>query len=183
MADFFIKDVRLSFPNLWKAKEFKPGDGKPRFDATFLVVPGSENAKKIHAAIAEAAGETYGAKADKMLAGMVGNGNKYCYLDGNLKDYDGYEGMMYLACHSRTRPSVFDRDGKTPLAEDDGKPYGGCYVNAKVSIYAQAGENPGIRASFSGIQFVRDGDAFGGGRAAAAGEFEDLGTAPAEDLA
>jgi len=54
---------------------------------------------------------------------------------------------------------IIDRD-KSPLTSEDRKPYGGCYVNAKVEIYCQTGENSGVRASFSVIQFYKDGDTF-----------------------
>ena len=81
--------------------------------------------------------------------------------------------MKFLACHSTVRPTVLDRD-KTPLTENDGKPYAGCYVNAVVDIYAQKGDFPGIRASVSGVQFHSDGEAFGGGRPASADEFDDV---------
>lgn len=169
-----LKNVRLSFPDLWEAVEFKPGDGKPRFNATFLIEPGSENDKAIKAAITEAAKETYGAKWQTVLKSLEGNSNKYAYLDGNLKDYDGYEGMLYLACHSKTRPYICDRDPNTPLTADSGRPYAGCYVNATVEIYAQKGENQGIRASFTGVQFARDGDAFSAGRPATADDFDSV---------
>lgn len=182
MADFMIKDVRLSFPDLWTAVEFKKGDGKPRWNATFLVVPGSENDKRIRAEIDAEAKEVFGKTWEKTLAGLINQKNQSCYLDGNTKDYDGYEGMMALSTHRaaklkngspNTRPAIIDRD-KSPLAQDDGKPYAGCYVNAKVSIYCQGGENPGVRASFSVVQFVRDGDEFGSG-APKVDEFDDLG--------
>lgn len=177
-----LKDVRLSFPDLFTAVEYQKGDGKPRYNATFLIVPGSENDKTIQAAIAEAAKEGWGPKADKNIAAFKGNSNKYCYLDGNTKEYDGYEGMYFLACHSKTRPLVIDRD-KTPLTDKDGKPYPGCYVNASVELFAQSGENPGMRATLKGVQFFRDGDAFGGGAPARPDEFEDLGVPQtAEDL-
>lgn len=188
MAKVKLNDVRLSFPNLFRAKEFKPGDGKPRYDATFLIEPGSENDKRIRAAIAEAGVETWGAKAEKTLRNLESQTNKYAYQDGDMKDYDGYAGLWYLACHSKVRPLVIDRRPKLPdgspnlLTEEDGKPYAGCYVNATVDIYAQKGENPGLRASFSGVQFVRDGDAFGGGSAAKADEFDDLGDSEDDDL-
>lgn len=181
MADVTLKDVRLAFPDLWKAVEFKPGDGKARYNATFLVVPGSANDKAIEAAIKAAAEEAYGAKADKFLAGVRGNTNKFAYLDGDLKEYAGYEGMMYLACHSKVRPLVIDRR-RNPLTEADGQPYAGCYVTAKVSLYALKGDFPGVFASFSGVQFVRDGDAFSGGSKVAPDDFDDLGDTPDEDL-
>lgn len=189
MADFKLKNVRLSFPDIWKAKEFKPGDGKPRYSATFLIEPGSENDKTIRAAIKAAAEETFQKKADAKLKEFDGQSNKMCYNDGNRKEYDGYEDRWYLACRSKARPKIYDRRPKNPdgsenlLTEEDGRPYAGCYVNATCSIYAQAGEHPGIRASFSGLQFVSDGDAFGaGGRQASADDFEDLGDAEDDDL-
>ena len=188
MAKIKLNDVRLSFPNLWKAKEFKPGDGKARYDATFLIEPGSENDKKVRAAIEEAARAVYGDKFEKFLKGIEGNANKFAYQDGDLKDYDGYEGMLYLACHSKVRPLVIDRRPKLPdgspnvLIEADGKPYAGCYVNATVELYALKGDFPGVLANFSGVQFVRDGDAFGGGTAAKADDFDDLGDSSDDDL-
>lgn len=185
---FRINNVRLSFPQLWKAVEFKAGDGKPRFDATFLIEPGSENDKKIQAAIDAAGQEAHGAKWEKFKKSCEGNANKYCYLDGDTKDYDGYEGMMYLACHSKVKPAIYDKRPKNPdgslnlLTEEDGRPYAGCYVNATVEIYVQKGENAGVRASFTGVQFAADGDAFSAGRPANPEEFDDLGDAVGDDL-
>ncbi len=177
-----LKRVRLSFPDLWVPVEFKPGDGKPRFNATFLIEPGSDNDKAIQAAIKEAAKETFGAKADAILKSLAGNSNKYAYLDGNTKEYDGYEGMMYLACHAKARPYICDRDPTVILPADSGRPYAGCYVNATVDIYAQKGENQGIRASFTGVQFAADGDAFSAGKPATANDFETLAEGAGEDL-
>jgi hypothetical protein len=171
MADTKLAIVRLAFPNLWVAKEFKAGDGKARYDAAFLIKKGSPNDLAIQAAIIQAAKETYGEKGEKLAASFKGNGNKYCYTDGDLKDYDGYEGHMVLSCHTKARPTVVDRD-RSPLTADDNRVYGGCYVNAIVSIWAQKGENQGIRASFSGIQFVKDGESFGGAKRASADDFD-----------
>lgn len=177
-----LKKVRLSFPDLWTAVEFKVGDGKPRFNATFLIEPGSENDKAIRHAIGEAAKETFGAKAPAILKSLEGNANKYCYLDGNLKEYDGYEGMMYLACHSKVKPYVCDKNPEIPLTAESGRPYAGCYVNATVEIYAQKGENQGVRASFTGVQFAADGDAFSAGRPATPEDFDTVEEGAGGDL-
>lgn len=171
-----LTDVRLSFPDLFVAKEFKAGDGKPRFSATFLVAPGSENDKAINAAIMAEANTTFEKKAATMLESFRGNGNKYCYTKGDLKEYDGYAGMMALASHRRSssgRPLVIDGQ-KNPLVEEDGKPYGGCYVNATVEIYGQKGENAGIRCGLLAVQFARDGDAFTAGSKPSTDDFDDI---------
>ena len=165
MADVMLRNVRLSFPERWNAREYKPGDGKPRWSASFLIEPGSDNDKAVQAAIKAEAEAQWKDKAGKTIEGMKGNSNKFCYTPGDAKDYDGYSGMMCLATHRSAklaRPAIVDRD-KSPLVESDGKPYAGCYVNAKVSIYTQAGENAGVRASFSAIQFAKDGEPFGAG--------------------
>ena len=51
-----LTNVRLAFPDLFEAKEFEAGDGKPRYSATFLVEPGSENDKAIRKAQKAACG-------------------------------------------------------------------------------------------------------------------------------
>lgn len=176
-----LQNVRLSFPGLFKAEAFKPGDD-PKFKATFLVPKDSPQMAEIEKAILETAKFKWGAKAEKALAGMRNNPNKFCMQDGDTKSYDGYEGMMAISAKSTIRPLVIDRD-RTTLAEEDGKPYAGCYVNASVEFFAYENSGNGISAQLAGVQFVSDGDAFGGGSAADAADFDDLGDGnDADDL-
>ena len=95
--------------------------------------------------------------------------------DGDLKsNYDGFPGNLYVSARSTTRPLVINND-KSPLTEQDGKPYAGCYVNASIELWAQD-NNYGkrVNASLRGVQFLRDGDAFAGGGAASEDEFDDI---------
>ena len=172
-----LKDVRLSFPDLFEPVQYQ-GKGAFRYNASFLIVRGSENDKAVNAAIkAEVAAEFPDpVKAAKFLESVKGNSNKMCYTSGDLKEYEGYAGMVVLTSHRQQkagRPTVIDGN-KAPLTAQDGKPYAGCYVNASVDIYVQTGENPGIRCGLAGVQFSKDGDAFSGGRAASPDEFEDI---------
>lgn len=174
-----LKNVRLSFPDLFEPRAFQPGM-EARYKATFLVPKGSDMDKAVNAAIASVAKEKWPKTWEKVLAGIKGNANKFCYQDGDTKSYDGYEGMMAFSAGNKARPTVIDRD-KTPLSKDEGKPYAGCYVNAVVELFAYDNTGNGISASLGGVQFVKDGEAFSGGRPASADEFEDLGVDEEEE--
>jgi len=183
--EIILKNVRLSFPTLFHAKEFSAGDGKPRWSASFIIEPGSDNDRIIKTAIEAEAKAAWGVKAPTVLKTMVGQSNKYCYSDGNTKAQDEYQGMMVLSTHRSaklSRPMIMDKD-KSPLAFEDGKPYAGCYVNAKVEIYCQTGENTGVRGSFSVVQFAADGDSFSSTTPSTDG-FDDISVGiTADDLA
>lgn len=164
-----LKDVRLAFPDLFEAKQYQ-GQGPFRWSATFLVEPGSDNDKLIQAEISRVAKEKFDKKAGQIEAWRQ-NPQKFCYCPGDLKpDYDGWAGKMALAAHRYEKqgaPGVFDNVGvngkPNRLTKESGKPYAGCYVNAKVEIWAQDGQNSGIRATVVSVQFLGDGDAFSSG--------------------
>lgn len=176
-----LKDVRLSFPDLFVPKPFSEGD-PPRFSATFLIPKGSPQFKEIEKKILATLEEKWPNKGQAILNQIKTNANKCCWQDGDLKDYDGYEGMMSLSAHNKVRPTVLNRD-KSPLVEADGKPYAGCYVDAIVELFGYDNTGKGLGASVTGVRFVRDGDAFSGGKAAGADEFEDLSDTGDSDLA
>jgi Protein of unknown function (DUF2815). len=171
-----LQNVRLSFPDLFEAKQFE-GQGPFNYRASFLFTPDSQAKKDIDAAIKAVAAEKWGKKADALLEGILPNSQKCCLVDGNTKEYDGYEGMFALSAsrnQEKGRPLIIDRD-KTPLGQADGKPYAGCYVNATVEIWAQDNNyGKGIRANLLAVQFARDGDAFAGGSVGSEEDFDDL---------
>lgn len=174
-----LNNVRLSFPALFKAEAFKPGDD-PRFKATFLVPAGSALAKEVEAAAIAALEEKFPKKGAAIYKQVYGNNNKCNVSDGNLAEYDGYAGMIAVSAKSKTRPLVIDTD-KTPLAEDDGKPYAGCYVNAIIEFFGYDNSGKGVSATLKGVQFVRDGDAFSGSAPASEDDFDDLSNGADDD--
>jgi len=174
-----IKNARLSFPDLFQPRPFQAGD-PPKFKGTFLVPKDSEMAKAIDAALEAVAKAKWPKDWQKVLARIRPNPNKCCWQDGDTKSYAGYDGMMAFSASNKVRPGLFDRD-KTPLVETDGKLYAGCYVDAIVELFAYDNSGAGISASLSGVRFVKDGEAFSGGRAASAADFEDLGVDESDD--
>lgn len=167
-----LNNVRLSFPALFKAEAFKPGDD-PRYKATFLIPAGSALAKEVEAAAVAALEEKFPKKGAAIYKQIFGNNNKCNVQDGNTSEYDGYADMIAVSAKSKTRPLVIDTD-KTPLAEDDGKPYAGCYVNAIIEFFGYDNSGKGVSATLKGVQFLRDGDAFSGSAPASEDDFDDL---------
>lgn len=174
--DMIIKldNVRLSFPKLFTAEQFQ-GQGEYKFSAAFIIEQGNPAIKAVEAAIIEVAKEKWAAKASAVLDSIRGNPNKFCFRDGNTKpDLDGYAGNMFITASNTVRPLVVGRD-RTPLAEEDGKIYAGCYVNASIKLFAYSGKwGNGISAELRAVQFVRDGQPFSGSAPATVDEFDDL---------
>ena len=172
-----ITKARLAFPAIFKAESVMGGD--PRFSAVFIIDPEKQAdlVKDIQATISKVAEEKWGAKASATLKQIMAKGNLFFRDGADKPDYDGFEGMMYISAASRPnqRPLVLDGN-KTPLTEEDGKPYGGCYVNASIEVWAQDNNfGKRINAQLRGVQFVADGEAFGGGGSpASADEFPEI---------
>jgi len=188
MAQFRIENVRLAFPEIWHPKAIE--GGAARYSACFIIDPKSKAAKDIAAAMEAAAKEKFGDKAPQVLAKLKADKRVAFRTEDRVnKDgevYEGFEGMFSLNASNKIKPLVVDAN-KAPLSEEDGRPYGGCYVNAQVEIWAQNNPDPKIgrriNCTVLGIQFVRHGDAFGGARVASVDAFDSLEPVDAEDLA
>jgi hypothetical protein len=101
---------------------------------------------------------------------------KLCLRDGAEKDeIDGYgEEIKFISASCSKRPPVVGRD-LTPLAEEDGILYAGCYVNVSFRLWAQDNQfGKRVNAQLRAVQFVRDGDAFGEKPVVAEEEFSAL---------
>lgn len=167
-----LPNTRLTFPSLFEASDFD-GDGNFKYRAGLLIPKGSDNDKKIWAAVKQVAKDAWGAKYESILESIKHIPNRAGYRDGDVKGAEEYAGCMYLNAANKARPLVIDRD-KTPLVAADGRPYSGCYVSAVVTIYAYDNKGKGIGFSLGGIQFYRDGDAFAGGGVASGDDFDSI---------
>ena len=163
-----LKNVRLSFPNLFKAVAFEAGK-EPRFQAAFLLDPSdSEHAAMIRDIKKEAKRimiESWGEVPEKgeyrLCFGLADKHPK-------KKKYEGYEGMFYIDTANTIAPTLIDRR-KNEVIEQDGVLYAGCYVKTNVTLWAY--DHPkggkGIGANLRIVQFYRDGEAFGTSKASA----------------
>jgi len=182
-----IQSVRVAFPAVFEPQAIDGGE--PKFGGKFIIDPANKAlVAELDAAMLQVAKDKWGPKGEQVFNGLQKVGKKpdvafvkepYKNKDGDA--YGGFEDMFYLSASSATRPLVIDRD-KTPLVNADGKIYSGCYVNINVEFWAQDNKfGRAIRAQLRGVQFAKDGDAFGGGAPASTDEFDDL-SAEAEGL-
>lgn len=166
MAKIKIKNVRLSFPSLFRTEKFGEED-TGKYAATFILDK-SEHAdliEKIKAAIAKLMKEELKSKIPA---------DKICLKDGDESARPEYEGAYTIKASTKKRPLVIDRD-RSPIAEEDEKIYSGCYVNAIVTLWAQNNQyGKRINAQLDGVQFYRDGEPFGEG-GISVDEFDEFG--------
>tara|TARA_S200002703_G_scaffold127907_1_gene114587 strand:+ start:659 stop:1198 length:540 start_codon:yes stop_codon:yes gene_type:complete len=164
MAKIKLNNVRLSFPSLFRKAEFQGNAGK--YEATFLLN------KKTHAdTIAEIEKQIEQGVKDNFKGKKI-PADKLCMKDGDEFDYDGYAGHMSFKASNNKRPLVIDKD-KTPVTEDDERVYAGCYVNAVVELWYQDNQfGRRVNANLLGVQFYKDGEAFGDGVTASEDDFD-----------
>lgn len=172
--ELILQKVRLAFGDgIWEPKAFKPGD-KPRCACNLLFAPNSEPYNQVVAAVKAVATEKWGAKANDVLKTLKAKGD-LCLHDGAEKaEYEGFEGNFFVSAANKVRPVVCDRN-RAPLTEADGKPYSGCYVNAKIDVWAQDNQyGKRINAKLLVVQFHSDGEAFSGGATGSADDMPDM---------
>ncbi|MEL4071681.1 ssDNA-binding protein [Ochrobactrum sp. GPK 3] len=158
-----LRNVRLSYPSLWKAKSFGDGsEGEPKFSAVALMDPETKHGKRnialIEDAIEYVKEKQWPKGAPKLAAG------KLCLRDGNdLEEAkDGYDDMMYVSASDSKRPRVLDIDGEDVRDGDEGAPYAGCFVDMIIRVWAQDNKfGKRVNASLIAVKFRDDGDAFG----------------------
>ena len=182
MAKVHLKDVRISFANIFDAKQVN-GQGDAKFSAAFIFGKDSPAKAEVEKAIVAAATEKWAAKAGEVLKALKA-ADKLAMHDGDAKsDNDGYAGNFFVNASNKTRPLVIGPN-REPLVAADGKPYSGCYVNAIVEIWPQDNQfGKRVNASLLGVQFLRDGERLSGGGVAAADDFEAIPEKAAEKAA
>ena len=169
-----LRNVRLSFPSLFKARAFEEGK-EPTFQATFLMPRTGDPENNL-----DYLKQGIGIVVKNGLKGQHPGADRVCVRSGKEKGERGIDGysaeMAYCSANSRKRPIVVDRN-MTPLTEEEGKPYAGCYVNASIRLWAQDGsKNPKwgkrVNAQLRAVQFAAEGEPFGDSSVDPEDEFE-----------
>ena len=165
-----LEDVRLSYPHLFRLDKYE------RYSATFILD------KKTHTEAIKFLIAELKALATAELKQQVPP-HLSCLVDGSGSGKPELEGCWSLSAHDSKRPLVVGAD-RTPVAEEDGTVYAGCYVNANVSFWAFSGNSKKgsfpkrLVSNLIGIQYFRPGEAFSAApaRPDAADVFEEFET-------
>lgn len=186
VGKFTLRDVRMSFPNLFEAKAPPQAGGKAKFSAAFLFPRTHPQIAELQKLVLDVATAKWGLKAEEVLKALKA-ADKICVHDGDAKsDTDGYAGNLFINASNDIRPAALagGPDGRQPTTASEGKLYAGCYVNGIIQVWAQDNQfGKRINASLLGVQFLRDGPRLAGGGVAAADDFEPIPQAGQEKAA
>lgn len=166
-----LPNVRLSFPHLFKPHAMEE-DQEQKYSATFILDD------QIHGKLLD----QIDALIDRLALDEFKKkiSFKRCLRDGNEKlELEGYgDGKFFIPAARKTRPAVVDCD-LSPLTEEDGKIYAGCYVNATIRLWVQNNKwGKRVNAELRAVQFLKDGESFGAGPVNVEDEFEPITDEP-----
>lgn len=165
-----LNNVRIEYPQLLEAKsyEVKGIVTKPKYSAIFIL--NKDDHKKEIFQINEWIDTVllpHGVKKEKLiLQGYA----KLPLQDGNLFEKKEYENSYILKTSSLKAPWVLDKQKKR--ITDETAIYGGCYVNALVSVWVYNNGGMGVGSNLNAVQFVKHGEPFSGGGVNIDGKFD-----------
>lgn len=155
---------RLSFPDLFEAREIEREDGSSggaKFGIQMLFDKKTDLSplKKV---VAKAIKEKWGDAAPK---GLV-----LPFKDGNDKELDGYENTIYVGASTKFKPQVirskFVDGSPVPITSPD-EIYAGCYARAAINAYAWEFKNKqgkimkrGVSFNLESVQKLSEGEPF-----------------------
>lgn len=163
-----LKGVRLSYANLFEARENMSGD--LRYSTALLIPKDHPQIDDLHALVDQVGDEKFGKKwpAMRKRKDPVHDADE----DGKADDDPNYEGMFYINTSSKRRPQVVDRKRQPIL--DDSEIWSGCYANVSFAVFAfEVPENKSVSFGLNNVQLVKTGERLGGAPNADE-EFEDI---------
>jgi len=169
-GEVLLLNWRLSFADLYQPgkpmRDQETGEMREgKFKANFLQEKGTANFKsenkKIQAASHATKVKKYGEDEKKWPKYKP---EKVFMRDGDLEDWDGYEGCIYISASTDEKPQLITRhkDSKGDWIEaKPGQIYSGCYVNALIQLWCQDNvHGKRLNARLKVVQFHAKGEAF-----------------------
>ena len=165
-----LKNVRCNFPRV-HAPEVNQLSGKNEYSIVVLIPENdpqvAELKNKMQAVWVAKFGPEKGPK--KLKSALDSKNTRFLHHDDENACYR----INLKRREQDGAPMVLDR-AKQPLAASSGLPYGGCYINVSFDLWVYDKQSTGTSATLLGVQFVKDGEPFGGSSQPSDKDFEDL---------
>lgn len=191
-----VKNARLSFNDLFKAKGINGGD--PKFSATLIcsdetklkykdgqsetrIVSHDTMQKICDHVLKEKFGKVPAKSKNWAYNKADGSTTREEYTNDDGDFWAGFDGETWYISASKNEDRckggkmvVLDQR-REPIEANSGLLFSGCYVNCVIDIYAFDNEKSGkgVTASLEGIQLLRKGEALGITQIDAAEEFDE----------
>lgn len=156
-----VDGVRASYPHL--AEPFSSDDGKGKFGIVAMLP--KETHREAAKLVSDFIKDLLAEKKERVST------DKRFFRDGNDTDKEEYQDHWVISANESRRPSVRHRSGaKMEKDEIEESIYGGCWVNVLIRPWFQDGQRVGkgygkrVNAGLVGVQYVKEGEAFGDGR-------------------
>jgi hypothetical protein len=171
-----IEKARVSFANSLFTPQ-KNDNGKLSYNCHLLIPKTDEGTVRlVIETMRKVAIDKWGNEGGKILKGLKAAGRVFMRKGDEKPDYEGYEGMIFLSVRSHgTKPKLLNKD-KSPVTEEQGTLYSGCYVYAVLEVYAQDHKTYGkrINCSIGGLMVIEDGESLGITTRASDEDFPDI---------
>jgi hypothetical protein len=167
-------EFRVSHPHIFKPSQMidprtKQPKGPLSYSIEMLFDKKTTDLSVIQAPVKAAAIGQWGSKENwpKGMMLPIRDGDKPYGTKKEIKKE--HKGMWVVRASTNaeySKPHVVGRDPKVAL-ESEAEFYPGCYARASLKSHAyEVGVNSGVKFILDGVQFIRDGEAFGGKRPA-----------------
>ena len=174
-----LKHVRCAFPHVFEPLENK-FNGQMEYSIRVVIKKDDAQLENIKAGLKQIFIDKFGPEKGprKLKAALESKNTRFLH-------YDDENDWYYLNLKRRSSdgaPVVVDRN-KTHLNASAGKPYGGCYINVSFEMWVYDNASCGAGGTLLGLQFVEDGEPFGGASQPNENDFDDLTDTGADDPA
>lgn len=176
----------FSFPKVFQSTADKNDKGEPIYNIQILIPKSDkESVRALLAGIKKVAEAKWGANWKEVRLPLRDGDREKNQLteDGTPKGekYPERLGHYFLNARSNRPVSIVDRT-RTPIT-DPNELYGGCLGKIAISFYPYSSNgNHGVGVGLNGVQKIRDGEAFGGGRPSVESMFDVLDDEDDADL-
>ena len=164
-----LNNVRLSFCDLFTpVSKF---DGDPKFSASLIIDPSSEDGKANLAAFKKVVRQI---EAEKFNGDEMPT-EKLPIQSGDDKGYDGWVGNVIISGANKKRPVIVGRQ-RQPVAEGDlDSPVSGDYVNVILDLWGMNNAyGKRVIASLEAVQLAAKGEPFVASSVNVDSDFEDI---------